>query len=227
MQQTTLNLIAIGIFLMTLSVLLGPLIHLPQTVPALATFGVLVLATADRFAWNGQAGTLLVDAVAGLSGMHRERVLHHEAGHFLAASHYQIPITDYSLSAWEAFRQGQPGFGGVVFDADTPEPAQTILEQQQSVNRYCITLMAGIAAEQLAYGDVEGGGDDRRQLINALAELGMGGEAIRLKLQWSQLQAQGLIEKEQAAYAALVAAMRERRSVADCQAVLAAEQVAI
>ncbi|MEM8637539.1 MAG: ATP-dependent Zn protease [Cyanobacteria bacterium P01_G01_bin.54] len=222
MQQATLNLIAIGIFLMTVSVLLGPLIRLPQTIPALATLGVLVLATADRFAWEGRAGTLLVDAVAGFSSAHQERVLHHEAGHFLVATHYQIPITDYSLSAWEAFRQGQPGFGGVVFAAPAPEPAKTILEQQQSVNRYCITLMAGIAAEKLQYSDVEGGGDDRRQLINALAELGLGREAIRFKLQWAQLQAEGLIEQHQTAYDALVGAMRERRSVADCQAVLAA-----
>lgn len=220
MQQTTLNLIALGIFLMTLSVLLGPLIHLPQTVPAIATLGVLVLATADRFAWEGQGGTLLVDAVARFSGLHRERILHHEAGHFLAAYVYEIPVTNYSLSAWEAFRQGQPGFGGVVFDVSAPEATRTLLEQQQQVNRYCITLMAGIAAEKLTYNAAEGGGDDRRQLINALSELGMNGEAIKLKLQWAQLQAQGLIEKHQDAYSALVEAMRDRRPVADCLAVL-------
>ncbi|NEO84588.1 MAG: ATP-dependent Zn protease [Spirulina sp. SIO3F2] len=223
MQQTTLNLIALGIFLMTLSVVLGPLIHLPQSVPAIATLGVLVLATADRFVWQGLGGTLLVDFVARFSEEHRERILHHEAGHFLAAYLYEIPVTDYSLSAWEAFRQGQPGFGGVVFAAAAPEASKTLLEQQQQVNRYCITLMAGIAAEQLEYQSVEGGGDDRRQLINALADLGLSGEAIRLKLQWAQVQAQGLIERNQAAYAGLVAAMRDRKPVADCLDLLAAQ----
>jgi hypothetical protein len=159
---------------------------------------------------------LLVDSVARLSAAHRDRVLHHEAGHFLVAHLYDIPIAAYSLSAWEALQQGQPGFGGVQFAPDLKPVATDPLAQKQTIDRYCITLMAGIAAEKRTYQNVEGGGDDRQQLTEMLAALGQSGEAIRSKLQWAQLQARNLLEQNAAAYDALVDAMRDRAPVQEC-----------
>ena len=116
MSKTALNLIAISVFLMTLSVLLGPLFNLSPTVPALATFAVLGIATFDNFGFQGKGGNLLLDWIAGFSSEHRERILHHEAGHFLVADLLNIPVLGYTLSAWEALKQKQPGLGGVSFD---------------------------------------------------------------------------------------------------------------
>ncbi|MBD1941800.1 ATP-dependent Zn protease, partial [Coleofasciculus sp. FACHB-712] len=45
MQQTALNLIAIGVFAMTLSSLLGPMLNISPTIPAIATISILGLAT--------------------------------------------------------------------------------------------------------------------------------------------------------------------------------------
>ncbi|NEQ15547.1 MAG: ATP-dependent Zn protease, partial [Moorea sp. SIO3E2] len=59
MQQIALNLIAIGVFGMTLSVLLGPLLNISPAIPAVTTFGVLSLVTLDGFSFQGKGLTLL------------------------------------------------------------------------------------------------------------------------------------------------------------------------
>ncbi len=217
LQQTTLNLIAIGVFLMVMSILLGPLIQLPTVVPAVATLSFMVLFAADTLAWQGRGGNLLVDAVARLSPQHRDRILHHEAGHFLAAHAYGLPITGYTLSAWEAWRQGKPGFGGVAWTpTDGPSDRPGPVLQKQWLDRFCIIAMAGIAAERLQYGSVEGGNDDRQQVRQALTALGQPQQQVAAKQQWAELQAKTLIQNHPAAYEALVTGMRSRSSVADC-----------
>ena len=110
MPQTALNLIAIGVFLMTMTSLLGPIFHIPPVVPAALTFGILSLATADTLSWNSRGVSLLLDLFA--SGEQRQRIINHEAGHFLTAYFLGIPITGYTLTAWEVLKQGQLGRGG-------------------------------------------------------------------------------------------------------------------
>lgn len=105
MSKTALNLVAIFVFLMTLSTLLGSMFNLSPTVPALATFTILGIATFDSFGLQGKGGTIFLDWVAGFSPKHRERIIHHEAGHFLVAYLLGIPVIGYTLSAWEAWKQ--------------------------------------------------------------------------------------------------------------------------
>jgi hypothetical protein len=216
MSQTTLNLVAITIFLLVMSSLLGPLFHLSPFIPAIAAFTILGVGTLDTFSWKGQVGTLLVDWAASFSPEHRARVLRHEAGHFLVAHLLQIPVTGYSLNAWEAFRQGQPGRGGVSF---ATEPVETELQQgklsTQLIDRFCTIWMAGIAAEQLTYGDVQGGGDDRLKLRLLWSQLQFPEQAA-LKERWASLQAKTLLESNWSAYEALVEAMAERAPVETC-----------
>jgi hypothetical protein len=217
MQQTSLNLVAIAIFLMTLSVLLGPLIHLSPAVPATATLAILGLATVDALNFKGRGVTLLLDAVARLSGQYRDRIVHHEAGHFLTAYFAGIPIQSYTLNAWDALKQGNPGTGGVVVDTDTlfkrSIPAS---ETRLFVDRFCTVWMAGIAAEQLIYGNAEGGEDDRQKVTQTLVFFGRPRSESPQKQQWGQLQAKSAIEKHRSAYEALVEAMRQGASVSDC-----------
>jgi hypothetical protein len=217
-SQTALNLIAIAIFTMVMSVLLGPWLHISPFIPAIATFGLLSIATVDTLSWQGQGATLLVDWAARFSKEHRDRVLHHEAGHFLVAHLLQIPITGYTLSAWESFRKGQPGLGGVSFGSDEldAELAQGKLSDQL-IDRYCTVWMAGSAAETLVYGTVEGGTDDRQKLLILWSQLRRPAEQGLLKERWALLQAKTLIETHRDAYDALVAAMENRVSAEDCK----------
>ncbi|MBD2494201.1 ATP-dependent Zn protease [Nostoc sp. FACHB-280] len=222
MSQTALNLVAISVFLMTFSVLLGPLINLSPTVPALATFTILGIATLDSFSLQGKGGTILLDWIAGFSSEHRDRIIHHEAGHFLVASVLGIPVTGYTLSAWEAWRQGQPGQGGVAFnDAELAAQLEKGSISAQMLDRYCTMWMAGIAAEALVFERAEGGGDDKAKLAEVLKVVGFSESAFQQKQRFHVLQAKTLLEENWSSYQALVQAMQQRASVEECQSAIA------
>jgi hypothetical protein len=221
MNQATLNLIAISIFVMTFSALLSPFLQISPFVPAIATLTVLGIATLDSFSWQGRGMNLLLDGFASFSPTHRERVTHHEAGHFLAAQQLQIPVTGYTLSAWETLNQGLPGTGGVQFDL---QELESELQQgklsAQLLDRYCIVWLAGAAAEMMVYGTVEGGADDRQKLRAVLTKLGYPDSQVEQKERWAALQAKAILQENQLAFEALVAAMTQRLPVTDCHALV-------
>lgn len=219
MPQTALNLIAVGVFLMTMTSLLGPLFNLSPVVPAAITFGVMALATADTLSWNSRGVSLLLDLFA--SQEQRQRIINHEAGHFLTAYFLGIPITGYTLTAWEMLKQGQLGCGGVSFDttALTSEPFN-LPEMRLTLDRFCTVWMAGIAAEKMIYGTAQGGVEDRQQLKQALRVAGLADTAYPHKERWAQLQASNLLTRHQQAYQALVTAMSQRASVEECYGVI-------
>ena len=218
MNQTALNLAAISVFLMTLSAILGPLINLSPTIPAIATFTILGIATFDSFSLQGKGGTIFLDWVSRFSPQYRDRIIHHEAGHFLVAHLLGIPVTGYTLSAWEAWRQGQSGQGSISFE-DSELAAQ--LEQgkisNQTLERYCTILMAGIAAETLVFERVEGGTDDKRKLANVFKILGFSESLCQQKQRFHILQAKTLIQDNWVSYQALAQAIHQRAAIADCQ----------
>lgn len=217
MSQTALNLVAISVFVMTISTLLGPIFNVSPAIPAVATFSILGLFTIDTLGLQGKGATLLVDSFAGLSPDHRARVVRHEAGHFLVAHLLGIPVSGYALNAWEALKQGQPGQGGVRFDdRELASTLETGTISAQLFDRYCTVWMAGIAAETLVYGTAEGGGDDRTKLAAVLAQNRRSAIDAQLKERWAILQAITLLESNLDAYEALVAEMEKRSPIADC-----------
>ncbi|MEL6928154.1 MAG: ATP-dependent Zn protease [Cyanobacteria bacterium J06600_6] len=221
MPQTALNLIAIGVFLMTMTSLLGPIFHIPPVVPASLTFGILALATADTLSWNSRGVSLLLDLFA--SGEQRKRVINHEAGHFLTAYFLGIPITGYTLTAWEVLKQGQLGRGGVSFDTESLMAKPFEIEKMRlTLERFCTVWMAGIAAEKIVYGNSQGGAEDRQQLKQALMMAGLPEIGFNQKERWAQLQATNLLTRHQESYEALVEAMTDRASVEECYAVIQA-----
>ena len=219
MPQTALNLIAIGIFLMTMTSLLGPVFQIPPVVPAAITFSILSLATADTLSWNSRGVSLLLDLFA--SAEQRQRVIEHEAGHFLAAYFLGIPITGYTLTAWEVLKQGQLGNGGVAFDTEAITAKPFELEKMRlTLERFCTVWMAGIAAEKLIYGNSQGGAEDRQQLKQALTMAGLPEVGYPQKERWAQLQATNLLTRHQKSYEALVEAMKQRATVEECYAAI-------
>lgn len=217
MSQTSLNLIAISIFTITLSTLLGPLFNLSPTIPAIATFSLLGLATLDNFGFGGKGGNLLLDTLASFSPQHRDRIIRHEAGHFLVAHLMGIPVTGYTLSAWEALKQKQPGLGGVSFDDQ--ELASQLAKgsiSAQMLDRYCTVWMAGGVAEDLVYSNTEGGADDLQKIKTVLTPLGFSATAQEQKQRFAALQARTLLQNNWSAYEALVNTMKQRADVAEC-----------
>lgn len=221
MSQTAINLVAISVFLMTFSTLLGPLIHLSPTIPALATVTFLGIATLDNFSFQGKGGTIFLDFLARFSPEYKERILHHEAGHFLVAHLLEIPITGYTLSAWEAWQQGQPGQGGVSID---DRELTTQIEKgeisPQILERYCTILMAGIAAETLIFDAPQGGNDDKIKLMQFLQVLGVSEDIYQQKQRFHLLQSKNLIQENWESYQALVEAMKKGVDVEECKKVI-------
>jgi hypothetical protein len=233
MSELSLSLIAITIFVLTMASLLGPLIHLSPIVPAIIVSMGLGLATIDTLSLQGQGVTLLLDGLAQFSPAHRDRVLRHEAGHFLAAHVLEVPILGYALTAWEALKQRQNAYGGVMFDwPQLEEQLQQFDARQQPpqlrqlLDRYCILWMAGRAAEQLHYEQSIGGSDDLERFRFALSKFGYSASEVAAKERWALLQAKTLLQTHPVSYEDLVKAMAERQSVQDCQSILAqAEKV--
>jgi hypothetical protein len=205
-NQLSLNLVAIAVAGMTFSLLLGPLLHIPQTVPALITLAILGLAAIDQFGLQGRGAELGLDSLAQLSPKYRQRLIHHEAGHFLVAHLLGLPITDYSLSVWSAYQKGDANQVGVSLAV----PAQINLAQAEP---YTTVWMAGMAAEELVYGQSEGAANDRLQ-VQVISQ------ALNLNPQQQQRQslskAKQLLESHWSIYEALVAAMNEQKPVSDC-----------
>ncbi|HSM82700.1 MAG TPA: ATP-dependent Zn protease [Nodosilinea sp.] len=220
MRDTTLNAVAITIFGVTMASLLGPLVQLsPAVVAVFAAVGLGVFSV-DQLGLGGRIGGILMDAVAWTSLEHRQRVLHHEAGHFLAAVLLDLPVEAYTLTAWESWRQGMAGEGGVVFGPSDPATAASLRLTPQSIDRYCQVWMAGIAAEQMIYGSAEGGDNDQAALGRFWQALGRSADEVPLKRRWAALQAKTLLEKHRAAFDALVVAMGDRAPVAHCREVI-------
>lgn len=221
MRDVTLNLIAIAVFSLTMLSLLGPLVSLPPAVPAVVTAALLGVVSLDQIGLQGRMGNILLDSFSWASAEYRQRVLRHEAGHFLVATLLEIPVVAYTLNTWEAWRQGLPGQGGVVFDTTALE--QPLAQGQissQLIDRYCRVWMAGIAAEQVAYGDAVGGSDDRQQVAQLWRQLDRPAAEGILKQRWAVLQAKTLIENNREAFEQLVAAMEQRQPAEVCQQIV-------
>ena len=217
MNQITLNLIAIGIFAVVLMILVGPLLQLSPFIPAVLGISVLGLATIDTFILNGLMGNLLVDGIAQRDPEYRQRILQHEAGHFLVAHLMGVTVTDYTLNAWDAFKKGQSGRGGVTFDLDDIlRQADAGSLSSQAIDMYCTIWMAGVAAEQIAYGRSEGGGSDRTQIRLLWSRLNAPNTNCDVKIRWATLQAKTLLERHQTTYSTLVEKMGNGLSTAEC-----------
>ncbi|WP_448571511.1 ATP-dependent Zn protease [Trichothermofontia sp.] len=222
MPQPVLNLFAITIFGLTMLALWGPVIHLAPVVPATAVLTMLGLVAFDAVGLQGQGQGLLRDWIARRSPSYRQRILYHEAGHFLVAYLLQIPVTGYSLSAWDAFRQGQPGQGGIRFD-DGPLQAElrdgTLAVHW--INRYAQVWLAGIAAEELVYGQAIGGSDDRQRLALLWQALPQTNAESAYQERWAMHQVRQHLQTHRDALEALVLALDARATVAECQQIMA------
>jgi hypothetical protein len=209
-KQISLNLVAICVFGMTISSLVTPLLNISSTVPILVIFAIVVGTTIDGLLLDSIAATLILDSIAGTKPAYRQRIIHHEAGHFLVAYLLGIPITGYTLTAWESFRQGNSAQGGVMFAPPPTDISSQLLQQ------YCTVWMAGIAAEKLMYDKAQGGSEDRQKLQGVLFLAGKQQQEIVYQENLAALQAKTLIESHWEAYQALVIAMSNRSTVADC-----------
>lgn len=237
MDTRSLNLIALAIGLFVFASLVLPILDLSPYLTASLAFALLSAIGLDTVLADGQVTRAVRDRLTGRNPERRERVLRHEAGHFLLAHLFEIAIEGYALDAWESLRQGHPGDGGVRFDLEASfnrqvqaiesgatrsatSAAATI--SRRWVDQAAMVLMAGIAAEELFYERSIGGDNDRSQLQAMLRGLKFSPQEGQQRERWAIVQAKAMLERYRDAYDALVVAMGDRASVVDCQQAIAA-----
>ncbi|MFY8149252.1 MAG: hypothetical protein ACOVNL_08555 [Prochlorococcaceae cyanobacterium] len=148
----------LAVLLVSLLALLGPGLGIsPWAITLFAALGLGAL-TLDAARFCGRGGHILAEALPGGGGRLR-RIAVHEAGHLLVAGAEEVPVQRVLVGSLACLEAGVASGGCTEFTP--PEHVRMPLED---LRRWSRVLQAGMAAEQLIYGDQQGGADDRALL---------------------------------------------------------------
>ncbi|MEB3264362.1 MAG: hypothetical protein VKJ66_08335 [Synechococcus sp.] len=148
----------LAVLLVSLLALLGPGLGIsPWWITLLAALGLGGL-TLDAARFGGRGGHVLAEALPGGAARLR-RIAIHEAGHLLLAESEELPVQRVLVGSLACLEAGVASGGCTEFLP--PDHVRMPLEQ---LRRWSRVLLAGMAAEQLIYGDPQGGADDRALL---------------------------------------------------------------
>ena len=213
-QRTTYWRLA-GIGLCGIQLLLGNEIGIdPLTTTIPLTLGLLIT---DQIVLKGAIFETIYQT---LFPEYKDKILYHEAGHFLLSYLLGVPVRGCVTSAWDArkYKDIQGQAGTIFFDSRLAEEISRGKVTRSSLDRMSVVVMAGIAAEALKFGRAEGGAADERTLIGFLSSVQPPWNMLRVQGQarWGVTQAILLIKEHQESYDALVEALREKKPVGDC-----------
>jgi hypothetical protein len=142
-----------------------------------------------------------------------DRICRHEAGHFLAGYCCGLPIKRYSLLDTGVpcveFHPSSEGDNGREFTAD-------------EIAALSVVAMSGSVAEALALGKAKGGENDLLELEGLVrrSEDFVGAQKQQDLTRWGALTSYNLLKANEDKYEALVSAFKDKKSVADCVAIL-------
>ena len=162
------------------------------------------------------------------------RITKHEAGHFLSAYLLGCPVEGVVLSTWAALSDDRFGgrsssavsAGTSYYDIDLSEQISGAKPlTRESIDRYSIIVMGGIAAEALEYGRSEGGAGDEEALVRFLRNLNPRSgkavsqwtpELVRNQARWGATQAVLMLKEYKPCYDALVDALERGGDLGQC-----------
>ncbi|KAE8010129.1 hypothetical protein FH972_006520 [Carpinus fangiana] len=184
------------------------------------SLGLLFLWTLDSVSFDGGVGSLVLDTIGHtFSQKYHNRVIQHEAGHFLIAYLVGILPKGYTLSSLEALnKEGSLNVqaGTAFVDLDFLEEVNAGKLSATTLNRFSCIALAGVATEYLLYGVAEGGLADINKLDMLLKGLGFTQKKVDSQVRWSVLNTVLLLRRHEVARAKLVEAMSTGKSVGSC-----------
>ena len=163
-----------------------------------------------------------------------KRITKHEAGHFLCAYLLGCPVEGVVLSTWAAIQDGRFGgrstgavsAGTSYYDIDLSEQIAGMKPlTRDSIDRFSIIVMGGIAAEALEFGRADGGAGDEEALVRFLRSLNprssnavsaWSPDLIRNQARWGATQAVLMMKEYKPCYDALVVALERGGDLGTC-----------
>nr|GEU37997.1 reverse transcriptase domain-containing protein [Tanacetum cinerariifolium] len=173
--------------------------------------------TLDIVAFAGGLSNLFLDTIGHtISQKYHNRVIEHEAGHFLIAYLLGILPKGYTLSSLEAFqREGSLNVQAGTFfvDFEFTEQISAGRVTATMLNRFSCIALAGVATEYLLYGYAEGGLADVKTLDGLLSSLGFTQKKADSQVRWAVLNAILILRRHERARTQLAKAMSEGKSM--------------
>lgn len=191
----------------------------PQQILFLS-LGLLFLWTLDAVSFNGGVSFLVLDTIGhSISQKYHNRVVQHEAGHFLIAYLLGILPRGYTLTSLEAFKKEgslnvQAGTAFVDFEFLEEVSKGTV--SATTLNRFTCIALAGVATEYLLFGYAEGGLADINTLDRLLKSLGFTQKKADSQVRWAVLNTILILRRHEKTRLMLTDAMSKGSSVGAC-----------
>ncbi|KAK5786374.1 hypothetical protein PVK06_041010 [Gossypium arboreum] len=184
------------------------------------SLGFLFLWTLDLVSFNGGIGSLVLDTIGhAFSQKYHNRVIQHEAGHFLIAYLVGILPRGYTLTSLEALKkEGSLNIqaGTAFVDFEFLEEVNAGKVSATTLNRFSCIALAGVATEYLLFGYAEGGLADINKLDGLLKGLGFSQKKADSQVRWAVLNTILLLRRHEAARSKLAEAMSLGKTVGSC-----------
>ncbi|KAB1202362.1 putative protein S-acyltransferase 17 [Morella rubra] len=172
--------------------------------------------SAWNVSFNGGVGSLVLDTIGHkFSPKYHNRIIQHEAGHFLIAYLVGILPKGYTLSSLEALKkEGSLNVqaGTAFVDFEFLEEVNAGKVSATTLNRFSCIALAGVATEYLLYGTAEGGLADINKSDILLKSLSFTQKKADSQVRWSLLNTVLLLRRHKLARAVLADAMSMGKS---------------
>lgn len=210
----------------TLAVLAGSsitgvlaLAFLPENIGATVCYLVALIPILFLGIGSSAPG-FIAGAIASLKGTEDElsvkedRVCRHEAGHFLCGYLCGLPVRSYQIN--------DLGYPCVEFYPSTDGEAMGRELSSEEIAALSVVAMSGSVAEALEFGEAKGGQNDLIELngIFRRSKEFIGAGKQQDLTRWGALASYNMIVSNKDKYENLVAAFREKKSVAECIAAI-------
>ncbi|XP_072954144.1 uncharacterized protein [Typha angustifolia] len=181
---------------------------------------LLFLWSLDLVSFNGGVRNLVLDTIGhSFSQKYHNRVIQHEAGHFLIAYLLGVLPKGYMLTSLETLmKEGSLNVqaGTAFVDFEFLEEINTGKVSAKMLNRFSCIALAGVATEYLLYGYSEGGLADIDKLDGLLKSLGFTQKKADSQVRWAVLNTILLLRRHEKARLQLAEAMSAGKSVGLC-----------